>query len=100
MLRWLAFVRDMDIGADGLGFDSCAGQVGHCRQWLTTVVKFLCSPGAKPLRWASPLVTSFGVLPRVAYNEDLNFLISVTVIQPIAKIEALRGNDQIYDQCF
>ena len=34
----------------------------------------LCSPGAKPQRWAPPLVTRFGVIPvpRV-YNEDLIF---------------------------
>ena len=25
----------------------------------------LCCPGAKPRRWAPPLVTSFGVIPRV-----------------------------------
>ena len=54
-----------DIGAEGLRFYSRACQSGHCRQWLATAATFLCCPGAKSRRWAPPLVTRFGVMPRV-----------------------------------
>ena len=39
-------VKDIAIGAEDLGWDSRAGQIGHCRQQLATVAKFLCCPDA------------------------------------------------------
>ena len=29
-------VKHVAISVGGLGFDSRAGQIGHCRQWFTT----------------------------------------------------------------
>ena len=52
------------IGAVGLGFDSRAGQIGTARH-RCDVSSGLCCPGAKPRKWAPPLVTRFGVLTRV-----------------------------------
>ena len=50
------------------------GQIGavsptarHCYK----VPSELCSPGAKPRRWALPLVTRFGVIGYREYDEDL-----------------------------
>ena len=37
----------------------------------------LCCSGAKPRRWTSPLVTRFGVIPRVGYNEGLIFFLVI-----------------------
>ena len=37
----------------------------QCRQRLAIVSSKLCSPGAKPRRWAPQLVTRFGVIRRV-----------------------------------
>ena len=56
------------IGGEGLGFNSRIGQIGTVS--LTTrhrcdVSSELCSPGAKPRRWAPQLVTRFGVISRV-----------------------------------
>ena len=56
------------LGAGGLGFKSRVGQIGtvsptarhHC-----DVPSKLCSPGAKPRILFPPLVTRFGVKPRV-----------------------------------
>ena len=56
------------IGAEGLGFDSRAGQTGHssptarhrCDDFLE-----LCCTGAKPLRRAPPLNTCFDIIPRI-----------------------------------
>ena len=56
------------FGAGGLGFKSPVGQIGSASptaRHRCDVSSELCSPGAKPRRWASPLVTRFGVLPRV-----------------------------------
>ena len=61
-------VIDVAIGEGGQGLDSRAGQIGHSvtngsHCWYAS--SELCCPGAKPRRMASPLVTCFGVLPRV-----------------------------------
>ena len=45
-------IRDIAIGAGGLGFDSWAGQIGHL---------FLFCPETKSRRQAPPLVARFGV---------------------------------------
>ena len=50
----------------------------QCCQRLAIVAIFLrtlnlCCSVAKLRRWAPPLVMRFGVIPRVRYNEDLNF---------------------------
>ena len=61
--------------AGGLGFKSRAGQIGSVSptaRHRCDVPSELCSPGAKPRKWAPALVTRFGVIPRV-YNEDLIF---------------------------
>ena len=52
--------KDTAISALRLGFHSQAGQIGH----RCDVSSELCCPDAKPRRWA-PLVTRFGVIPRV-----------------------------------
>ena len=62
------------IGTGGLGFESWAGQIGTvspAARHLFGVSSELGCPGAKPRRWAPPLVTRFGVIPRVLYDEDL-----------------------------
>ena len=54
--------------AVGLGFDSRAGQidtVSPAARHRCEVSLELCCPGAKPWRLAPPLVTRFGVIPRV-----------------------------------
>ena len=56
------------IGAGGLGLKSWAGQIGTMllmARHRCDVSSELRSPGAKPRRWAPPLVTRFGVIPRV-----------------------------------
>ena len=59
-------VKDIANGAGGLGFDSRNVQIGHN---VTTaghrcgVSAELCSPGA--IEMNPPLVTRFGVIPRV-----------------------------------
>ena len=59
------------------GFKSRVGQIGHTlangSPVAATATSFsdLCCPGAKPRRWAPPLITSFCVISRVAYNEGL-----------------------------
>ena len=62
------------IGAGGLGFKSWVDQiatVSPATRHSYDVSSELCCPGAKPRRWAPQLVTRFGVIPRVDYNEDL-----------------------------
>ena len=49
-----------DIGAGGLGFDSRAGQIAHCRQRLATAATFLSMPWS----WSPSLVTRFDVISR------------------------------------
>ena len=64
------------IGAEGLGFESQAGQIGTASptaRHRCDVSSELCSPGAKVRRWAPPLVTRFYAILRVLYNEDLIF---------------------------
>ena len=34
-------VKDIAIVAEDLGFDSRAGQIGHCRHWLTVAAMLL-----------------------------------------------------------
>ena len=36
----------MGVGGRILGFNSRAGQIGHCRQRLASAATFLCYPGA------------------------------------------------------
>ena len=53
------------VGAGGLGFESQVGQIeSQCRH-RCDVSSELCSPGAKLRRWVTPLVSRFGVIPRV-----------------------------------
>ena len=61
------------IGAGGLGFDYRADQIGTVSPLLRSFSK-LCRPGATPRRWASPLVTRFGVIGYHVYNENLIIL--------------------------
>ena len=57
-------VKDIAIDAEGFGFDSRAGQVGHSvAKGLTPLRRFF---GAELRRWTPPLVTRFGVVPRVS----------------------------------
>ena len=52
------------IGAGGLGLNFRAGQIGTVSptaRHRCDVSSELCSPGAKPRRWASTLVTRFDV---------------------------------------
>ena len=62
------------IGGLGLGFDTRAGQIDI---WSPTtrhrcdVSSELFYSGAKPRRWIPPLVTRFGVIPRVWWKFDL-----------------------------
>ena len=61
-------LRSHVIGAGGLGFKSRVGQIGAVSpttRHFCDVLSKLCSPGAKPQRWAQPLVTRFSVIPRV-----------------------------------
>ena len=56
------------IGAGGLGFKSRTGQintVSPTARHRCDVSSDLRSPGAKLRRWAPPLVTRLGVIPRV-----------------------------------
>ena len=62
------------IGAGSLGFKSRIDQIGTVSPTTRhryDVSSELHCPGAKPRRWAPQLVTRFGVIPRVGYNEDL-----------------------------
>ena len=60
-------VKDIAVGAGGLGFDFWAGQIGHLQiaYHRCFVSSKLCCPGAKQRRLAPPLVTRFGVISRV-----------------------------------
>ena len=64
------------IGAGGLGFDSRNDQSGHndttCHR-CDISSQLLCCPGAKPQKWAPTIVTCFGPIPRVAYNDAMFF---------------------------
>ena len=65
-------ITDIAIGAEGLGFDSRADQIGTVSptaRHRSVISSELCCSGAKPGRWAPPLITRFGVLN----NEDLIF---------------------------
>ena len=56
------------IGARGQGFKSRVGLVGtvsRTARHRCDVLSELCSPGAKPRRWTTTLVTRFGVIPRI-----------------------------------
>ena len=56
------------IGAGGLEFNARAGQIGTVSPTARhrfDVSSELCSPGAKPRRWAPPFVTRLGIIPRV-----------------------------------
>ena len=56
------------IGAGGLEFKSRVGQIGTVSptaRHRSDDPSELCSPVAKPRRWAPPLVTRFGVIARV-----------------------------------
>ena len=52
-------VEYIDVGVVGLGFDSRAGKIVHCRQQHSTAATFLCCSGAMRRRWALPFVTRF-----------------------------------------
>ena len=47
------------IGTGGLGFKSRVGQMSPTARHRCDVYLELCSPGAKPRRWAPPLVYTF-----------------------------------------
>ena len=64
-------VKDIAIGVGiVLGSISQAGEMGHRRQRLATAATFPCCSGAKPRRWAPPLVTRFGVMLRLKKKFD------------------------------
>ena len=61
---------DIAIDAGGLGFNYWASQIliqyrRRLARHRCSVYSELCSPGAKPRRWAPPLVTRLGVISRV-----------------------------------
>ena len=65
------------INSGGLGFDSRAGQISSVSPAVRhrcDVSSELCSSGAKPQRWAPPLVSRFGMKYR-KYIEDPIFLV-------------------------
>ena len=59
-------VREIAIGAEGLEFDSRAGQMDTVspKAHPCDVSLELYRPGIKSRRWTPPLVTRFGVIPR------------------------------------
>ena len=64
----LAQLKILQIGAEGLGFDSRAGHVGHSVANGLQPLRYLFGAeqsSAKPGRWGAPLVTRFGIIPRV-----------------------------------
>ena len=63
--RVSSVAKAIAIDAVGLRFDSRTGQIGQYSQRLAAVAAFLCCSCAKPRRWALPLVTRFGVIPRL-----------------------------------
>ena len=58
-----AVVKDIAIGAGGLGLTSRTGQMEQSRH-RCDATSGLCCPGAKPRKWVLPLVARFGVVPR------------------------------------
>ena len=56
-------VKDIAIGAGGLGFASLAGQIR--RSVANGSLPLRGFPGAEPRRWTPPLVTHFVAIPRV-----------------------------------
>ena len=58
-------VKDIAFEAEGLEFDSRAGQIRQCCRVRCEVYQELCCADAKPRRYAPPLVTRFGVISRV-----------------------------------
>ena len=65
-------VYDIVIGAESLEFDSRVCQIGHRRQRLATTATFLCCLGAKPPRWAPPLVTPFDIVQQAKWRFDFD----------------------------
>ena len=62
------------IGVGGLGFKFRTGQMGTVSptaRHRCDVSSVLCSPDAKPRRWAPPLVTRFETAKYREYREDL-----------------------------
>ena len=61
--------KDIAFGAEGSGFVFQDGQIRHSvvndSPALRSFFKAVLPTGAKPERWASPLATRLGVVPRV-----------------------------------
>ena len=69
-------IKHSTISAGDLEIDSRVGQmdtVSPAARHRCGVSSELCRLGAKPWRWIPPVVTRFGVIPRILYNEDLVF---------------------------
>ena len=65
------------IGAGDLGFKFRVDQIGRASpmaRYRCDVLLELCSPGAKPRRWAPQLVTRFGVILRVKRFDFCNYM--------------------------
>ena len=63
----LVTISEQAIGAEGLGFDSRASQIGTVSptaRHRCDVFSELSSPGAKSRKWAPPFVACFGVIAR------------------------------------
>ena len=61
-------ISEYDIGAGGLRFEYQVGQIGtvlSTARHRCDVFSELRCPGARLRRWVLPLVTRFGVIPRV-----------------------------------
>ena len=65
------------IGAGDQGFKFRVDQIGRAlptARYQCDVLLELCSPGAKPRRWAPQLVTRFGVILRVKRFDFCNYM--------------------------
>ena len=65
--------KHITISARSHGIDYGAGQIGcSVTNGLPMLKRFLelYCPGAEPWRWAPPLVTRFGIIPRVQWRFD------------------------------
>ena len=61
-------VKNITIGARGLGFDSQAGQIGHSVANGSPpfdISSERCCPSARSRIWAPQFVTQFGIIPQV-----------------------------------
>ena len=94
-----------DIGAGGLGFDSCASQIGHSVANISPpfaydVISELCSLGAKLGRWAPPLVChTVRRTPRVGRKFDVNLFDNSRLLKA-RKIAIFFFSQQTYRQIF